>query len=105
MVSIKFHFIKIDLVIYFPIVENKGKKQEDYLVTYRYRKSGLTQDKRRIKLQQVINHPKIFNNYPHSIGVYLDSSGRGKNWIPEYLLTKKISNNQEFLILLNSLKP
>ena len=105
MVSIKFHFIKIDLVIYFPIVENKGKKQEDYLVTYRYRKSGQTQDKWRIKLQQVINHPKIFNNYPHSIGVYLDSSGRGTNWMPEYLLTKKISNNQEFLIFLNSLKP
>lgn len=105
MVSIKFHFIQIDLVVYLPIVENKGKNQEDYLVTYRDRKSGQTQNKRRIKLQEVINQPKIRNNYPHLIGVYLDSSGRGKNWTPEYLITKKISNDQEFLILLNSLKP
>ena len=105
MVSIKFHFIQIDLVIYLPIAENKGKKQEDYLVTYRYRKSGQTQNKRRITLQEVINQPKICNNYPHLIGVYLDSSGRGENWIPEYLITKEISNNQEFLSLLNSLKP
>jgi len=52
-----------------------------------------------------MNKPEINKTYPHSIGVYLDSSGRGKKWIPEYLLTKKISNNQAFKKLLNSLKP
>jgi len=105
MVSIKFHLREIDWVIYIPICENKGKKQIDYLVTYRNRKSGQTQKKRRINLQEVMNKPEINTTYPHSIGVYLDSSGRGKKWIPEYLLTKKISNNQAFKKLLNSLKP
>ncbi|MBK5133995.1 hypothetical protein JJE00_06160 [Candidatus Bathyarchaeota archaeon] len=104
MVSIKFHFKEIDWVIYIPICENKGKNQIDYLVTYRNRKSGQTQKKRRVNLQEVINKPEIDNSYPHSIGVYLDSSGRGKKWIPEYLLTKKILNNQGFVKLLNSLK-
>lgn len=105
MVSIKFHFRKIDLVIYLPIIENKGKKNNDYLVTFRNRRSGKTQNKWRINLLEVINKPEISDNYPHSIGVYLDSSGRGKTWTPEYLLTKKLSNNKEFLALLNSLKP
>jgi hypothetical protein len=105
MVSIKFHFREIDWVIYLPIVENKGKNHTDYLVTYRNRKSGQTQNKRRIKLHEVIDKPEICNSYPHSIGVYLDSSGRGKTWLPEYLLTKKLSNNQEFITLLNSLRP
>jgi len=104
MVSIKFHFKKIDLVIYLPIIENKGKKYTDYLVTFRNRQSGQTQNKRRINLQEVINKPEICDNYPQSIGIYLDSSGRGKTWVPEYLLTKKLSNNQEFLALLKSLK-
>ena len=105
MVSIKFHLKEIDWVIYLPIVENKGKNHTDYLVTYRDRKTGQTQKKRRINLQEVLSKPKISINYPHSIGVYLDSSGRGKTWVPEYLLSKKLSNNQEFISLLNSLKP
>ena len=105
MVSIKFHFRKIDLVIYLPIIENKGKNHKDYLVTFRNRKSGQTQKKRRASLQELINQPEIRNSYPQLIGVYLDSSGRGKTWIPEYLITKKLSNNQEFLALLKSLRP
>lgn len=105
MVSIKYHFKKIDLVIYLPIVENKGKKNLDYLVTFRNRKSGKTQNKWRISLKEVINLSEIRDNYPQSIGVYLDSTGRGKNWNPEYLITKTISNNQEFLNLIKSLKP
>lgn len=48
---------------------------------------------------------EIRDNYPQSIGVYLDSTGRGKNWIPEYLITKSLSNNQEFLSLIETLKP
>lgn len=105
MVSIKYHFRNIDLVIYFPILENKGKIDSDYLVTFRNRKSGQTQIKRRISLKKVINMPEIRDNYPHSIGVYLDSTGRGKNWNPEYLITKNLSNNQEFLSLIENLKP
>ena len=105
MVSIKFHFRKIDLVIYLPILENKGKKYTEYLVTFRNRKSGQTQKRRRISLREVLKKSEICDNYPQSIGVYLDSSGRGKTWIPKYLLTKKLLNNQEFLSLLNSLKP
>jgi hypothetical protein len=105
MVSIKYHFRKIDLVIYLPIVENKGKKNLDYLVTFRNRKSGKTQKKRRISLKDVINMSEIRDNYPQSIGVYLDSTGRGKNWIPEYLITKNLANNQEFLSLIETLKP
>ena len=105
MVSIKFHFREIDWVVYLPIVENKGKNHKDYLVTFRNRRSGKTQNKRRINLHEVIDKPEICNRYPHSIGIYLDSSGRGKTWVPEYLLTKKLSNNKEFLALLNSLKP
>ena len=77
----------------------------DYLVTFRNRKSGKTQKKRRINLKEVINMSEIRDNYPQSIGVYLDSTGRGKSWIPEYLITKNLSNNKEFLLLIDTLKP
>ena len=104
MVSAKFHFRDIDWVLYVPITENKRKKQREYSVTYRNRRSGETQTRRRIRLVEVMKKNDISNKYPHSIGVYLDSSSRGKTWKPEYLITKQISNEKEFTELLKALR-
>ena len=104
MVSAKFHFREIDWVLYIPINENKKKKQREYSVMYRNRRSGETQIRRRVRLEEVMKKNEIYSKYPHSIGVYLDSSSRGKTWKPEYLITKQISDEKEFVGLLKALR-
>ncbi|MEM2970101.1 MAG: hypothetical protein QXR63_04115 [Candidatus Bathyarchaeia archaeon] len=103
MVSSKFHFQEIDWVIYFPRVGNEGRDYPKYGVAYRDRKIGLTQPGIRINLEEVVKKPEIQENFPHTVGYFLHSSGKGKNWLPNYLEVRKIANLNEFYKFLKDL--
>lgn len=104
MVSFKFHFQEIDWVIYFPSVGNEGRAYPKYGVAYRDRKSGLTQPGTRINLEDVVKKPEIQENFPHTVGYFLHSYGKGKNWRPNYLEVRKIANLDEFYKFLQDLR-
>jgi len=75
-----------------------------YGVAYRDRKRGVSQPGMRIDLEDVVSKSEIQENYPHTVGYYLDSSGKGKNWVPEYLETRTIANLEEFIRFLRKLR-
>jgi hypothetical protein len=98
----KFHFQEIDWVVYFPRYGNKGKYC-NYSVTFRDRKKGTTHPRKRIKLGEVLDKPEIERNFPHTVGFYKVSSGKGANFKPEYLELRKIQTVEEFWMFLNAL--
>ena len=98
----KFHFQEIDWVIYFPRHGNKGKYR-DYKVTFRDRKNGVTQPGKRIKLGEVLDKPEIDQGYPHIVGFYKVSSGRGADFKPQYLELRKIATVEDLWFFLNAL--
>ncbi len=104
MVSHKFHFREIDWVIYFPSTGNEGRPYPKYGVAYRDRSRGVTQPGVRINLEDVMKKPEIQENYPHTVGYFLYSSGRGENWTPKYLKIRKVANIDEFFNFLRELK-
>jgi hypothetical protein len=98
----KFHFQEIDWIIYFPNHENKGKYR-DYYVTFRDRKRRATQPSKRIKLGEVLDKSEIDRGYPHIVGFYKVSSGRGANFKPQYLELRKIETVEDLWFFLNAL--
>jgi len=104
MKSTKFHFQEIDWVIYFPSTGNEGRAYPKYGVAYRDRTGGITQPGVRINLEDVVNRREIQENYPHTVGYYLYSSGKGQNWTPRYLETRTIANLKEFFGFLCNLE-
>jgi hypothetical protein len=98
----KFHFQEIDWVVCFPRHGNKGKYC-NYAVTFRNRKKGTTHPRKRIKLGEVLDKPEIERNFPHTVGFYKVSSGKGANFKPEYLELRKIQTVEEFWMFLNAL--
>jgi hypothetical protein len=98
----KFHFQEIDWIVYFPRHENEGKYR-NYNVMFRDRKKGITQPGKRIKLGEVLDKPEIEGNYPHTVGFYKASSGKGVKFKPEYLELRKIGTVEEFWMFLNAL--
>jgi len=98
----KFHFQEIDWIIYFPRHGNKGKYR-DYKVTFRDRKKRLTQQGKRIKLGEVLDKPEIDRGYPHIVGFYKVSSGRGASFKPQYLELRKITTVEDLWFFLNAL--
>jgi len=101
--SSKFHFQKIDWIIYFPSVGNQGRPYAKYGVAYRDRRKGVTQPGFRTNLEDVMKKPEIEKNYPHTVGYFMNSSGRGENWVPEYLKIRKVNDLNEFFSLLSEL--
>jgi len=95
--SNKLHFIDSDFLIYFPSAGNEGRSIQKYGVAYRDRKKKETQNGPRINLENVLALPSIKDNYPHNIGYYKDTTGKGKNWTPKYLETRVIRNEEELL--------
>jgi len=98
----KFHFQEIDWVIYFP---RRGNKREyrNYNVTFRDRKRGIPQPGKRIKLGEVLDKPEIDRCYPHTVGFYKVSSGKGAKFKPQYLELRKIQAVEELWFFLNAL--
>lgn len=98
----KIHFQEIDWIVYFPKHGNEGKYL-NYDVMFKDRKRGITQPARRIKLGKVLDRPEIEGNYPHTVGFYKVSSGKGANFKPEYLELRKIQAVEDFWMFLNAL--
>ena len=103
MPSFKFHFQEIDWVIYFPSHGNEGRKFAKYGVTFLDRKKGRSQNGRIVNLKDALSRPEIKKGYPHTIGFYLASSGKGPNWKPDYLRTKKVRSMSQFYNFLKEL--
>ena len=103
MPSFKFHFQEIDWVIYIPSHGNEGRKHTEYSVTYLDRKKGQTQKGRVVKLKEILSIPEIKKKYPHNVGFYLASSGKGKSWKPDYLRKKKVTGARSFYNFLKKL--
>ena len=103
MPSFKFHFQEIDWVIYLPSHGNEGRKFAKYGVTFLDRKKGRSQNGRIVDLKDVLSIPEIKKGYPHTVGFYLASSGKGPNWKPDYLRTKKVRNMSQFYNFLKEL--
>ena len=98
----KFHFQEIDWIVYFPRHGNQGKYL-NYSVIFKDRKRGITEPVKRIKLGKVLDKPEFEGNYPHTVGFYKVSSGKGANFRPEYLELRKIQTVDEFWMFLNAL--
>ena len=94
MPSFKFHLKEIDWVIYLPSHGNEKRKYPKYGVAYNDRKKGKTQTGRRISLKDTLDKATIKNKYPHTVGFFLSSKGKGKTWKPDYLRTKKIKSRR-----------
>jgi len=103
MPSFKFHFQEIDWVIYLPSHGNQGRKYDDYGVDYNDRSGKSTQSGRKIALKDVLSKARISGNYPHTVGFFLSSRGRGATWKPDYLRTKEIRSKRGFHAFLKEL--
>ena len=64
---------------------------------------NLLPSRKKIKLGEALEKPEIDGNYPHTVGFYKVSSGRGANFKPEYLELRRIQNVEEFWLFLNAL--
>lgn len=98
----KIHFQEIDWIVYFPKHGNEGKYL-NYDVMFKDRKGEMTQPARRIKLGKVLDRPEIEGNYPHTVGFYKLSTGKGAKFKPEYLELRKIHTVEDFWMFLNAL--
>jgi hypothetical protein len=90
----RFHFIEIDLIIYFPETGNKSRNPEKYGVGYLDRKKVCPSKSGRIDLDDVLEKcPNIKNGYPHTIGYFIASR---TTYPPKsYIETRKISQKSE----------
>lgn len=96
MVSSKFHFVEIDWVIYFPSSGNEGRDYPRYGVAYRDRRRGVSQPGPRLYLEDVMDMREIQSNYPHTVGYFLYSTGRGEGYVPAYLETREVASLADF---------
>jgi hypothetical protein len=101
--SFKFHFQEIDWVIYLPGHGNEGRDYEKYGVAYRDRRRGRSQTGRRVSLKDALSKSEIRGKYPHTVGFFLASSGKGSSWRPDYLRVKKVRRIKEFYDFLKEL--
>lgn len=96
MPSFKFHFKEIDWVIYVPSHGNEKRSYDKFGVAFRDRRRGVSQPGRKTSLKEVLNKKDVSKKYPHTVGFFLSSSGKGSKWKPDYLRTKKIKKKKEF---------
>jgi hypothetical protein len=96
-----FHFIEIDLLVYFPRYGNKGKYL-NYSVMLIDRKKGTPQPEKLVKLEEFLENPEFEQRYPHTVGYYKEYSGEGAEFKPEYLEIRRISTVEEFWLFLNA---
>jgi hypothetical protein len=97
-----FHFIEMDLLVYFPKEGNKGKYL-GYNVLLIDRKKVAAGSQENITLKEILETPRFEKSYPHTVGYYKESSGEGAEFTPEYLEMRKISSIEDFWLFLNAL--
>ena len=98
----KFHFIDIDWLVYFPRYGNKGK-YVNYSVIFIDRKKEQAQLGKIVKLHQVLENPEFEKRYPHTVGFYKESSGKGSEFKPEFLEIRRINTVEDLWLFLNAL--
>ena len=97
-----FHFIEMDLIVYFPKSGNKGKYL-GYNVLLLDRKKVAAAPHQHVTLRKILETPRFEKSYPHTVGYYKDSSGEGVEFTPEYLEIRKIKCIEDFWLFLNAL--
>ena len=97
-----FHFIEMDLVVYFPKDGNKGKYL-GYIVMLIDRKKVAAESQKHVTLKEILENPRFEKSYPHTVGYYKESSGEGTEFTPDYLEIRKISSIEDFWLFLNAL--
>ncbi len=70
-------FKEIDWIVYLPSHGNEGSEYEKYGVAFRDRKRGRSKSDRRISLGELMRESVMKDNYPHTVGFFLASSGKG----------------------------
>lgn len=100
----KFHFIEIDLLLYFPSSGNKGRKYPKYGVAFLNRKTREKQEGKRINLEDVLDRAEIKENYPHTVAHYVESIRKGGLFAPLYEEKRVVKNVQEFFKFLSDLE-
>ena len=103
MPSFKFHFKEINWVIYLPSHGNEKREYEKYGVTYRDRKKGTSQPGRSIGLKETLSKSAIKRKWPHTVGFFLSSKGKGESWKPDYLRSRKLRTEKAFYKFLKEL--
>jgi hypothetical protein len=98
----KFHFMEVDLIVYFPKHGNKGK-YISYTVMFIDRKKGTPQPGKHVTLEEILENPEFEKGYPHTVGYYKESSGEGAEFKPDYLEIRRISTVEDFWLFLNAL--
>jgi len=94
--TVRFHFIDIDLIIYFPESWNAGRDPGKYGVGYLDRKKICPSKSGRVNLDDVLEKcPNIKNGYPHTIGYFIAS--RQKYPPKSYFEIRKISQKNEII--------
>jgi len=97
----KFHFQEIDHVVYFPIGSNSGKYL-NYKVLVTDRKVAVPQDEKWVRLGDFLESPLVEQHYPHTVGYFKVSSGKGADFKPEYLELREIRSIEEVWLFLNA---
>lgn len=82
---------------------NEGRVYEKYGVAYRDRRRGRSQPGRRVSLKDALSKSEIKKKYPHTVGFFLASSGKGSSWKPDYLRIKRVRKIKEFYDFLREL--
>ncbi len=98
--STKVHLQEIDWILYFPTNGNEGREFLRYGVAYRDRVRGLSQPGTRIGLEDVLEEPMIKEQYPHTVGLYVESSGRGRTFKPVYRSMRTVHSQSELFVWL-----
>ncbi len=98
----KFHFMEMDLLVFFPKYENRGKYL-GYRVTLVDKKKSAGQPEKTVTLKEVLENPEFEKCYPHTVGYYKEAAKEGAEFKPEYLEIRKISAIEDFWLFLNAL--
>ena len=98
----KFHFMEMDLLVFFPKCGNKGKYL-GYTVMLVDRKKDASQPETNVTLKEILENPEFEKCYPHTVGYYKEAAEEGAEFKPEYLEIRKINAIEDFWLFLNSL--
>ena len=94
--------MEMDWIVYFPKCGNNGK-YIGYNVLLIDRKKGPNHPEKIVTLKEILENSEFEKYYPHTVGYYKESSGKGVEFKPEYLEMRKISSVEDFWLFLNAL--
>lgn len=96
----KFYFQEINKIVDFPNHGNHGKYYS-YHVHLKSRET-VNQPGQPAVLGEFLDSLEVDGKYPHTVGYFKESTGKGESFEPEYLELRKISTIEEFWMFLNA---